>query len=88
MSKLKAFTIDKNGKKQELDTESLVIEIADKKCLKLDLNPHSKHAGGLPVSILSPPPHKGRQVHSIFNIKPGASNVVHLHIENLEVPDR
>lgn len=90
MSNYKVFAIDKHGEKKEIDADSIMIELAEDKCLELDLNPHPNHVGGLPISAHPNPEtlaQTGKQVHSMFNIKPGASNVVHLHIENIEIKD-
>ncbi|MCK5819951.1 MAG: hypothetical protein KAH18_12090 [Psychromonas sp.] len=87
MKKYNAFAIDKNGNRNEIDAESIVIEIAKDKSIEINLQPHPNHFGGL---LMVTPANTERlakkkcNVHSIFNIRPGASNVVHLGIENIE----
>lgn len=77
----KVFSIN-NGKRSKIDAQSIIIEIDENKYVELDTNPHPNHRGGLPISILLDFDNPfNTSAHSIFNIKPGASNVIHLHIE-------
>ncbi|MEM5528484.1 hypothetical protein WN093_06605 [Gammaproteobacteria bacterium AS21] len=80
----KVFSINQNGERSEIDAQSIIIELDEGKCLELDVNPHPNHHGALPISItldLNKP--INANAHSIFNIKPAASNVIHLHVEKI-----
>jgi hypothetical protein len=90
MKSYTAYSIDADGKTTKIVAESIVIELAEDKSVELILNPHPNHFGGLPILT---PANVGEFVehntntHSVFNIKPGASNVVHLHVENIEIKE-
>ncbi len=85
MKRYRAFGKDENGTKQEIVADSIIIELEENKTLELDLKPHEKYFGGLPIitpaeiEIMSPDKISN---HFAFNIKPGACNVIHLFIEN------
>lgn len=82
MEKYKAFAINEDGKRDIIDAKSIVIELANNKSIELDLSPQENHIGGLPVIT---PANEEQNIFSVFNVKPGASNVLHLYVEHVEI---
>jgi hypothetical protein len=82
MKKYKAFTINDDGTRNKIDANSIVIELTENKIIELDLNPQSNHFGGLPIIT---PADEEQNTFPVFNVKPSASNVLHIYVEHIEL---
>lgn len=85
MKKYIAYSIDKDGKRNEIEAESIVIALSVEQEIEIILNPHENFSAGLPiVTPANDSISNMENSHSVFNIRPGASNVLHLNIEKIK----
>ncbi|MFD2205585.1 hypothetical protein [Kiloniella antarctica] len=80
--KFKAYAVFKNGKREQINADSIVVEVESGKSLEIDLCSHDYALGGL--SIVTPPYDARDNLEEdewpIFTIRPGASNQIELFL--------
>jgi len=81
----RAYAINKNGIRNEIKAESIVIAISQDKEFEIVLNQKGNLSDGVLI-ITSADEDTMIKAHShpVFNIRPGASNVIHLNIDMIE----
>ncbi len=83
--KEKIFRGDNDGKKEELNAEQIIIELASDKQITIDLRPHPS---GLTIGEIVDPKSDVIPTHfSVISVRPSACNIIHADIERHQLSE-
>ncbi|MCP4994389.1 MAG: hypothetical protein GY934_11480 [Gammaproteobacteria bacterium] len=78
----KAICISKDGCREELDAQKIIIELALDKQITIEL---SQHPSGLTIGdIVEPDPDLIPTHFSVLTIRPGACNIIHVDVDRYQ----